>query len=108
MDNSLKQQILNYELKTFDEYILKRNLLLDNINSIDFKNLNKEQLVNCVNDIKSIIDPVKLCCENIDFYFTNLDFKKTDSLKSILEVNNVLFYYNFILKDFLLTSTGLS
>ena len=108
MDNSLKQQILNYELKTFDEYILKRNLLLDNINSIDFKNLNKEQLVNCVNDIKSIIDPVKLSCENIDFYFTNLDFKKTDSLKSILEVNNVLFYYNFILKDFLLTSTGLS
>ena len=73
MDNSLKQQILNYELKTFDEYILKRNLLLDNINSIDFKNLNKEQLVNCVNDIKSIIDPVKLSCENIDFYFTNLD-----------------------------------
>ena len=84
--NTLISKILNYEMEIYKIYISKRKKLLKSIK--EKKNLNKDQSLIFVNDIKAIIDPIKSSIESIDYYFTNLDLTKKDSIND----NKLLFY----------------
>ena len=106
MELSLKEQILKYELTIHNSFLEKRKKLIDNINGIDFNNLSNDQINIFINDIKMIIDPIKTSCENINYYFTNLDLIKTDSIDSITELSKVIIFYNFFFRDLISTGNG--
>ena len=89
--STLIYKILNYEKEIFNEYISKRKKLIKNIKLQ--KNLNQSQTLNFINDIKAIIDPIKMSLESIDYYFTNLNFDKS---KSGDEISKMLFIYLFL------------
>ena len=96
MESNLINKILDYEETIFNEFIQKRTNLIKNINNLKIDN--KVQWVNCINDIKCIIDPIKNVNILIDQFGTNL-FQDN---KSINENNFILFY--LIFKDFFLTT----
>ena len=75
--DSLLFKILNYENKIFEEYISKRTTFLENLKTIKINELSKEQLLNFINDIKNIIDPLKTSISSIDDYFLNLNLNFT-------------------------------
>lgn len=86
MNNDFISKIITYEQSVFDEYTMKRNSFLKHLKTIN--NLDYTQLNIMVHDIKAIIDPIKTSISEIEFYFTNTEFKK----KKNIEENNVLFY----------------
>lgn len=86
MNNDFISKIITYEQSVFDEYTMKRNSFLKHLKTIN--NLDYSQLNIMVHDIKAIIDPIKTSISEIEFYFTNTEFKK----KKNIEENNVLFY----------------
>jgi hypothetical protein len=86
MNNDFISKIITYEQSVFDEYTMKRNSFLEHLKTIN--NLDYSQLNIMVHDIKAIIDPIKTSISEIEFYFTNTEFKK----KKNIEENNVLFY----------------
>lgn len=86
MNNDFISKIITYEQSVFDEYTIKRNSFLKHLKTIN--NLDYTQLNIMVHDIKAIIDPIKTSISEIDFYFTNTEFKK----KKNIEEKNVLFY----------------
>ena len=90
--NTLIDKILNYEKSIFDQYILKRNNLIQNLKNLELKNLDNNQLLNLTSDIKLIIDPIKTSISNIDDYFTNSEysFNNDDSVKSISDLNKLM------------------
>ena len=96
--NTLLFKILNYESTIFNEYLQKRSDLLNSVKEININTLSKKQLLIFISDIKSIIDPVKTSIASIDYYFTNTDFIKDDTIKSN-EMVNTLFYL-FLLSNF--------
>jgi hypothetical protein len=91
-NNSFIDKILNYEKSIFDQYILKRNNLIENLKNLELKNLDNNQLLNLTSDIKLIIDPIKTSISSIDDYFTNSDhsFNNDDSVKSISDLNKLM------------------
>jgi hypothetical protein len=80
--NTLLNKILNYESKTFDEYLLKRSQLIQHIKQLNVNELTQDQLMIFINDLKDIIDPIKTSISSIDYFFTNETFDKTDSIRS--------------------------
>jgi len=86
-------KILNYESQIFNEYTTKRQLMLSHLTRLDMNTLGKDQINVFVNDMKSIIDPVKTSISEIDYYFTNTDFKKTDSLNRLKQLKTILLLY---------------
>ena len=76
-------RIIKYESDVFEEYTSKRQKLLDNIKNIDITSLNKQQQRIFIHDIKSIIDPIKTSVSEIDYYFTNTNFTKTESITNL-------------------------
>jgi len=90
MDRILSK-ILNYESSIFEEYSSKRKDLIEHIKTIE--NLDKEQTLIFVNDLKAIIDPVKISISEIDHYFTNLNFKNDKNKVSFEELNKFLLCY---------------
>ena len=98
--HTLISKILNYEKEIFNEYISKRKKLIKNIKLQ--KKLNQAQTLNFINDIKAIIDPIKISLESIDYYFTNLNFDKS---KSGDEISKMLFVYLFLETRLGLTSS---
>jgi len=91
-NNSFVDKILNYEKSIFDQYILKRNNLIENLKNLELKNLDNNQLLNLTSDIKLIIDPIKTSISSIDDYFTNLEysFNNDDSVKCISDLNKLM------------------
>ena len=100
---NLLNKILNYENEIFNKFIHNRTNLIKNIKSLNVNNLNVNNLNQFINDLKSIIDPIKTSNEFMDIYFNNFknDFKIDNSTK---ENNFVLFY--FLFKDFFLQSSS--
>ncbi len=84
-------RIIKYESDVFEEYTSKRQKLLDNIKNLDIKSLNKQQQHIFIHDLKSIIDPIKTSVSEIDYYFTNTNFTKTES------INKLDFIYRLLL-----------
>ena len=82
--HTLISKILNYENEIFNEYISKRKKLIKNIKEQSF--LNKKQSLNFVNDLKAIIDPIKISIYSIDYYFTNLNFDKNNTEVDISKI----------------------
>ena len=82
--STLISKILNYENEIFNEYISKRKKLIKNIKEQSF--LNKKQSLNFVNDLKAIIDPIKISISSIDYYFTNLNFDKNNTEVDISKI----------------------
>ena len=82
-------RILSYEDQVYQEYSTKRTKLLTHIREIDTTALTKEQMCIFTHDVKSIIEPIKTSISEIDYYFTNIDFKKTESLEHFNQINNI-------------------
>ena len=99
--DTILSRILTYESKIFQEYSDKRNLLLTHISELDTNTFTKEQMCIFTHDIKSIIDPIKTSISEIDYYFTNTDFKKTESLEHFKQLNNIylLFFGLYALSE---------
>lgn len=76
-------RIIKYEADVFEEYTSKRQKLLDNIKNINIVSLNKNQKEIFINDLKAIIDPIKTSISEIDYYFTNTNFTKTESITKL-------------------------
>ena len=64
--NTLTLRLLNYENEVFNEYVSKRKILIEKINILETNKLDKSQLLIFINDIKDVLDPIKLSCANID------------------------------------------
>lgn len=86
-------KILNYESLIFEEYSSKRKDLIKHVKSLNLDNLNKIKLLIFINDLKSIIDPLKTSSSAIDYYFTNLELEKNESILEFGEVNKMIFAY---------------
>jgi hypothetical protein len=84
-------RIIKHESHVFEEYCTKRKLLLKSLSEIKTSKLNKEQLEIFVYDIKAIIDPVKTSISEIDYYFTNTDFKKRENLIQFNEISRLAY-----------------
>ena len=93
----LKNKILNYEAGLFEEYCFKRSKLIEDIKLKN--NISKENSLIFINDIKAITDSLKNAISSIDYYFTNTDLTKNDSLTTHDEM---LFY--LLLKRFIFTT----
>jgi len=87
------QKILNYESQIFDEFLVKRQLMLSHLKKANLSSLDKNQLNVFAHDMKSIIDPIKTSISEIDYYFTNTDFKKTDNLKKLNQLQTLSMLY---------------
>lgn len=87
----LLSKVIDYENSVFEEYLSKRKKLLEHLKTI--KSLNKSQANVFIHDLKSIIDPIKTSISEIDHYFTNTDFKKTDNIDSYKKMNEFLYLF---------------
>ena len=102
MDNTnLKECILQYENKTFENYITKRKQLIENINKLQLNDLNKNQMNIFINDLKMIIDPLKNTTENIDHYLSNTSFKNNISTETLCEMHFMVVLNHFFFPNFL-------
>ena len=88
--NTLKSKILNYEQDIFNEYISKRKKFIKNIKKQN--NFNDKQLLNFINDIKAVIDPIKISISSMEDYFSNVNFDKSTKFK----IEEMLFIYLFL------------
>ena len=86
-------KILNYESRVFNEYTTKRQLMLSHLSCLNICTLDKDQINVFIHDMKCIIDPVKTSISEIDYYFTNKDFKKTDNLKHLEQLKTISLLY---------------
>ena len=86
-------RILSYEDQVYQEYSTKRAKLLKHISEIDTTALTKEQMCIFIHDVKSIIEPIKTSISEIDYYFTNIDFKKTESLEHFNQIKSTSVIY---------------
>jgi len=86
-------KILNYESRVFNEYTTKRQLMLSDLSCLNICTLDKDQINVFIHDLKCIIDPVKTSISEIDYYFTNKDFKKTDNLKHLEQLKTISLLY---------------
>jgi hypothetical protein len=90
--NNFKDRILNYEESVFNEYITKRSHLIENIKNLKLNDLNNDQLINMISDLKLIIDAIKTASLNIDDYFANENFNCNDSVKTVNDFMNAYFF----------------
>ncbi len=79
MSKDILSKIVTYEQAVFDEYLSKRNSFLEHLKGI--KSLDNSQMLVLVNDIKAIIDPIKTSISEIEFYFTNTEFKNNKNME---------------------------
>ena len=86
-------KILNYESRVFNEYTTKRQLMLSHLSCLNICTLDKDQINVFIHDMKCIIDPVKTSISEIDYYFTNTDFKKTGNLNRLKQLKTILLLY---------------
>ena len=96
---SLLNKIISYELETFNEYKQKRQLFLKKIKNVKLNNLNNDQLLSFIDDIKNVIDPIKSSIEFINIFLENKHFKK--------DYNNFILFY-LLFGDFFKESSELS
>ncbi len=81
--------ILRHESAIFEQYIIKRKLFIEHLQTIDTKSLTNSQLNIFIHDIKAIIEPIKTSSSGIEYYFTNTDFKKTDTIDHYNQINRI-------------------
>jgi len=93
-------KILNHEAEIHNQYTTKRTKLLEYIKQIEINNLNKDQLLIFINDLKAILDPIKTSISSMDHLLSNKFFKKEDSLQ---DHSYLLFF--LILKTFFVDSS---
>ena len=98
--DTLLNKILNYESTIFNEYKLKRKILIDKLSKIETNKLDKQQLLIFINDIKDVIDPIMTSSENIDHLLMNLNFKNQKSFDNACALKNLILF-NYLFKFFL-------
>ena len=94
--DTLKLKILNYESEIFNLYSLKRIELIDKINKIEINKLNKDQLLNYIENLKNIIDPIKTSISFID----DLQINSSSSNATDIDMKSLIVFY-FYFKDVL-------
>lgn len=104
--NTFKDSILKYEESIFNEYISKRSKLIENIKNLQLNNLDNNQLLNLISDLKVIIEPIKTSIMNIDDHFLNTSLDNNKSIQNECDLNNLMNLY--VLLDFLGTGSSVS
>ena len=94
--DTLKLKILKYESEIFNLYSLKRIELIDKINKIEINKLNKDQLLNYIENLKNIIDPIKTSISFID----DLQINSSSSNATDIDMKSLIVFY-FYFKDVL-------
>lgn len=89
-------KIIKYECSVFEEFCLKRKELLEHIKSVKTNELDRKQMMIFVHDIKAIIEPIKTSISEIDYYFTNTDFKNNESIKQFNFIYTLLCLREYI------------
>ena len=91
-------KILTYESNIFEKYQKDRMVFRESLEKIDTNTLSQESLGNLINDIKDIIDPIKISNEAINNYFENklLSFQNNNSSLSNQELLKFIIFYNLI------------
>jgi hypothetical protein len=92
-------QVIEYEDKIFNEFITKRLKFANIIKKIEINKLDSNQLLIFINDTKAIIDPLITSMENMDYLFTNIEFKKDDSIKFLEEFQKMVTTHYFLLRN---------
>ena len=94
----IKEKVLKYELKLFDEYTNKRELFIESVKNLNINQLSKTQLRNFICDVKMITDSLHTCEQNINLYFSNHDdsFNSNESLNSLKDIQSMVVLYNYI------------
>ena len=95
---NLISKILKYENEVFNKFIHNRTNLIKNIKNINCEKLDKKSLSNFVNDLKLIIDPIKVSNEYIDAFNINYPNFKIENKSNFNENDFISFY--FLFKDF--------
>ena len=85
----LLSRILNYEKTIFDDYCLHREKMLEFITKIKINSLDNNQLLNFIECVKGIIDPLKTSTLNIENFINN---EVNDNFN---ESQFILFYFLF-------------
>ena len=107
--NNLKMGVLNYENKIISIFLQKRNKFIDNIEIIKFNELPNDKLSVCIDDIKEVIDSVKIACDNIDHFLLNYsnNFNNTDNIDKRKKLQEIVATYYFFNGLFLLNESSL-
>ena len=98
---NLKEKILRYENEVFDDYILKRKQLIENITNLQLTDLDEDQTNIFTNDLKMIIDSVKNTSDSINHYLSNESFKNNESTEILMETSFLVVLYHFFFPNFL-------
>ena len=88
------RKLISYEETIFQEYLSKRNQLKSYLETVS--QINENELLVFVNDLKAIVDPIKTSTLAIDHCLNNSDFKNTQSISDQNELQKMFFYYTFL------------
>jgi len=104
----MNQDVLNYENKIISVFLQKRNTFIDTICNINFNDLSNDKLSVCIDDIKEVIDSVKIACDNIDHFLLNNKnkFNNTDTIDKRKNIQEIITTYYFFRELFLPTVTS--
>ena len=104
----MNQDVLNYENKIISVFLQKRNTFIHTIGIINFNDLSNEKLNVCIDDIKEVIDSVKIACDNIDHFLLNNqnNFNNTDTIDKRKNMQEIITTYYFFRELFLPTVTS--
>ena len=94
----LNKRILDYTESIFNEFIQKRTNLIKNIENTDLSKLNKNKIINYINNLKDILDPIKNVNNSIDTFTSLKNQTCNNQIENDNQTNFLIFY--FLFKDF--------
>jgi hypothetical protein len=89
-------KVKNYEQGVFDEFMSKRNKLLNTIENLNFETLDKKQKIIFIENFKNVLEPLKTSIQQIDTFNNDTSFKNQESVNTSTQVNFVYLLYMFL------------
>jgi hypothetical protein len=86
-------KVKNYEQGVFDEFMAKRNKLLNTIENLNFETLDKKQKIIFIENFKNVVEPLKTSIQQIDTFNNDTDFKNQENVNTSTQVNFVYLLY---------------
>ena len=92
--------LLSEELKeSFNNILLLKDSLINKMLESNFSSFNDSQIINFINDIKQIKQPLENCITNINHFLNNNDMLNNESLinnNNIIKTVILAWYLNLI------------
>ena len=92
--------LLSEELKeSFNNILLLKDSLINKMLESNFSSFNDNQIINFINDIKQIKQPLENCITNINHFLNNNDMLNNESLinnNNIIKTVILAWYLNLI------------